>query len=142
MKWVIDASFVAGLFLPDEMSDKVAAVARDLVKEEAAAPDFLQLELTNILIVASRRKRISPSQLKQLSDAFDQLPIVYHGALTAPQRAEILRLAAKHGLSAYDAAYLELARRERLPLATLDAALATAARAERAPLLGEPRQNG
>jgi predicted nucleic acid-binding protein len=130
MKWVIDASFVAGLFLPDETSDKVAAMARDLVKEEAAAPDFLQLELTNILIVASRRKRISASQLKQLSDAFDQLPIVYHGALTAPQRAEILRLAAKHGLTAYDAAYLELAMRLGLALVSLDKSLIRAAIAE------------
>ncbi|MGD0769387.1 MAG: type II toxin-antitoxin system VapC family toxin [Tepidisphaeraceae bacterium] len=130
MKWVIDASFVAGLFLPDEMSDKVAVLARDLLKEEAAAPDFLKLELTNILIVASRRKRISASQLKQLSDAFDQLPIVYHGALTAPQRAEILRLAAKHGLSAYDAAYLELAMRLAVPLVSLDKSLIRAAIAE------------
>ncbi|MGD0390233.1 MAG: type II toxin-antitoxin system VapC family toxin [Tepidisphaeraceae bacterium] len=130
MKWVIDASFVAGLFLPDEMSDKVAAVARDLVKEEAAAPDFLQLELTNILIVASRRKRISASQLKQLSDAFDQLPIVYHPALTASQRAEILRLAAKHGLTAYDAAYLELAMRLGVGLVSVDKSLIRAAMAE------------
>ena len=81
MKWVIDASFVAGLFLPDEMSDKVTSLARDLVKDEAAAPALMQLEVTNILLTAWRRKRISAAQLKQVSEAFDQLPIVYQAAL-------------------------------------------------------------
>jgi predicted nucleic acid-binding protein len=127
MKWVIDASFVAGLFLPDEMSEKVAALAKDLVKDEAAAPAILQLEVTNILLTASRRKRISAAQLKQLSEAFEQLPIVYHQALTAAQRSEVLRLAEKHILTAYDAAYLELAMRLRMALVSLDKSLVRAA---------------
>ena len=130
MKWVIDASFVAGLFLPDEMSENVAALAKDLVKEEAAAPALMQLEVTNILLTASRRKRISGGQLKQLSEAFDQLPIVYHAALTAAQRAEVLRLAEKHILTAYDAAYLELAMRLGLALVSLDKSLVRAAKAQ------------
>lgn len=130
MKWVIDASFVAGLFIPDEMSAKVDALAGDLVREEAAAPDLLQVEFTNILIMASRRKRISASQLKQLSEAFDQLPIVYHASLTAAQRAEVLRLGEKHLLTAYDAIYLELAMRLGLTLISLDKSLVRAARAE------------
>ena len=130
MKWVIDASFVAGLFLPDEMSEKLAALARDMVKDEAAAPAMLQLEVTNILLVASRRKRISPLQLKQLSEAFEQFPIVYHGVLTSPQCAEVLRLAEKHTLTAYDAAYLELAMRLGLALVSLDKSLIRAAKTE------------
>ncbi len=130
MKWVLDASFLAALFLPDEMSDKAAALARDLVKDESAAPALLQLELTNILIAACRRKRISPAQLQQLSQAFDQLPIVYHAPLTAAQRAEVLRLAEKHDLTAYDAANLELAMRLGVPLVCLDKSLICAASAE------------
>ena len=85
MKWVIDASFVAGLFLPDEMSEKAAALAKDLVKDEAAAPALMQLEVTNIFLTASHRKRISTSQLKELSEAFEELPIVFYPALTGPQ---------------------------------------------------------
>ncbi len=130
MKWIIDASFVAGLFLPDEMSEKVAALAKDLVKEEAAAPALLQLEVTNIFLTASRRKRISASQLKELSEAFEELPIVFHSALTGSQRAEVLRLALKHGLSAYDAGYLELAMRLGMALVSLDKSLVRAAMAE------------
>jgi predicted nucleic acid-binding protein len=130
MKWVIDASFVAALFLPDEMSERVAALAKDLVKEEAAAPALLQLEVTNIFLTASRRKRISTSQLKELSEAFEELPIVFHPALTGPQRAEVLRLAQKHGLTAYEGAYLELAMRLGMALVSLDKSLVRAAMAE------------
>lgn len=46
------------------------------------------------------------------------------------------RLAARHGLTVYDAAYLELARRRDVPLATLDQPLRAAAQAEDVPLLG------
>jgi predicted nucleic acid-binding protein len=130
MKWVIDASFVAGLFLPDEMSEKAAALAKDLVKDEAAAPALMQLEVTNIFLTASHRKRISTSQLKELSEAFEELPIVFYPALTGPQRAEVLRLAQKHGLTAYDAAYLELAMRLGMALVSLDKSLVRAAMAE------------
>ena len=53
----------------------------------------------------------------------------------------MLALARRRGLAVYDAAYLELARREGAPLATLDTALATAARTERVHLLSEPGQS-
>jgi predicted nucleic acid-binding protein len=55
----------------------------------------------------------------------------------SPVEADVLTLARRHRLTVYDAAYLELARRDGMPLATLDTALATAARAERHPVLGE-----
>jgi predicted nucleic acid-binding protein len=55
----------------------------------------------------------------------------------SPDEAELLRLARRHGLTAYDASYLELARRDALPLATLDADLTRAARAEGLSLLGD-----
>lgn len=56
----------------------------------------------------------------------------------APVEAEIFRLARRHQLTAYDAAYVELALRDRLPLATLDRALARAARIEGVDLIGTP----
>ena len=55
---------------------------------------------------------------------------------TADDDLDVLSLARKHVLTAYDAAYLALALAERLPLATLDKRLAQAARAEKAGLLG------
>lgn len=130
MKHVIDGSFVASLFLPDESNRAGEKVTRGLAKEGAAAPALLQIEVTNILLMAERRRRISGVQVKQLSAAFDDLPIALYPSLTAGQRGEVLRLAQKHSLSVYDAAYLELSMRLELPLATLDQSLAKAAKAE------------
>ena len=130
MKVVIDASFVASLFLPDEASEKTAAIAGKLGPADATAPGLLQLEVTNILLMAHRRKRITGAQLKQLSEAFERFPVSYQPAFTAEHRASVLQLAEKHTLTAYDAAYLELCMRLQLSLASLDEALAKAAKAE------------
>ncbi|MGD1276111.1 MAG: type II toxin-antitoxin system VapC family toxin [Tepidisphaeraceae bacterium] len=127
MKFVIDASFVASLFLPHEASEACDKLANRIAREGATAPGLLQLEVTNILLMAERRKRISGRQLKQLSEAFDRLPVTLQPALTADQRRDVQRLAEKHTLSAYDAAYLELAMRLGLPLASLDESLSEAA---------------
>jgi predicted nucleic acid-binding protein len=54
-----------------------------------------------------------------------------------PGEAEVLALAQRYQLTVYDAAYLELAQREGVHLATLDSHLASAARAEKLPLIGE-----
>ena len=56
---------------------------------------------------------------------------------SSPNEIQVLTLARRHRLTVYDAAYLELALREGLPLATLDEALASAARAETVLLIGE-----
>ena len=132
MRYVADASLVASLFLPDEASDRCAALMADLVNDddEAAAPGLLQLEVTNILLMAFRRKRITGVQLKQVSEAYDQLPISLQPTLTREQRNEVHRLADKHALSAYDAAYLELTMRLGTPLASLDEPLLKAAKLE------------
>jgi predicted nucleic acid-binding protein len=68
-------------------------------------------------------------------------PISLLGATVdhAPDESEVLTLARRHRLTVYDAAYLELARREALPLATLDSELANAARAEKVMVLTDAR---
>jgi len=84
-----------------------------------------------------RRKRIKPEQPQQLWEELGRLPIDPEPALilTSARGEEVLGLAEKHGLTVYDAAYLELARRYELPLATLDGDLRKAAQAEGVPLL-------
>lgn len=130
MKCVIDASFFASLFLPDEASGKATAQVENLKAGEAQAPALLQIEVSNILIMAHRRRRITGVERNQISDAFDQFPIIFHPAHTAHQRAIVLALADKHKLSAYDATYLELALRLDMPLLTLDKNLLKAAKDE------------
>jgi predicted nucleic acid-binding protein len=130
MKYAIDASFVASVILPDEATDRMTTLAKTLERDQTTAPALLQLEVTNILLMAQRRKRINGTQLKQLSDAFERFPVTYQPVLTAQQRALVLSLAEKHNITAYDAAYLELAMRLGVTLASLDDPLTKAAKAE------------
>jgi predicted nucleic acid-binding protein len=99
-------------------------------------PALWRLEVLDGLQVAVRRGRIniayrdaSLTDLSSLVIAID--PGTNHQAWSAT-----LQLCDRFGLTPYDAAYLELARRRRLPLATLDGELVRAAQAENAPLVG------
>ena len=130
MKYVVDASFVASLFLPDESQLASDRLANKIKKDGATAPALLQLEIANILLMARRRKRIAGTQVAQLLQALDHFPISLQPALSSKHRADLVHLAEKHNLSAYDAAYLELAIRLTLPLASLDKQLVKAAGAE------------
>ena len=97
-------------------------------------PSLWWFEIRNILVVNERRKRITESGTRSFLRGLNRIPIRVD---RVPVEAEVLRLARAHRLSVYDAAYLELACREGLPLATLDRDLAGAARAENVPIIGE-----
>ena len=139
MPFVLDASVAACWAFEDE-DHPVAALALERVRtDEARMPSLWWFEVRNTLIVNERRGRLTESDTAAFLRGLARLGVTVD---RSPDEADVLMLARRRGLTVYDAAYLELARRERLPLATLDAALAKAARAERAPLLGEPRQSG
>jgi predicted nucleic acid-binding protein len=139
MPFVLDASVAACWAFEDE-DHPVAALALECVRtDEARVPSLWWFEVRNTLVVNERRGRLTESDTAAFLRGLARLNVTVD---RSPDEADVLMLARRRRLTVYDAAYLELARRERLPLATLDAALATAARAERAPLLGEPRQNG
>jgi predicted nucleic acid-binding protein len=88
------------------------------------------LELANAFLVAERRGRIEPGDVSRLAKFVLALPIaVDPGARRRPVDS-IHRLGRSHGLSSYDAAYLELAVRYGIPIATLDSDLRVAAEAE------------
>lgn len=122
---VVDASAVAGWLMPDEAGQDLAELAARY--DSFAAPFLLRSELRNILIVGERRGRLPQGLPEQLIEAIDGLGIALD---TAPSNAGVLRLARTHGLTAYDAMYLDLAHRLGADLATLDAALHRAALAE------------
>ena len=134
MPFVLDASVAACWGLADE-DHAVAELAISMIQSDAAlAPDLLWFELRNILMVAERRKRITEADTRQFLRRFADLGITLD---RFPHEDAVLGLARSQRLSVYDASYLELAQRERLPLATLDKDLARAARAEGVTLLGE-----
>ena len=85
------------------------------------------MEIRNILIVSERRRRIEPDDADTFLDDLGRLPIRVQWESGS---SRVMALARKHGLTAYDAAYLDLALRLAVPLATLDRALARAAKAE------------
>ncbi len=138
MPFVLDAS-IAACWAFDDEDHLVAALALERVRtDEARVPSLWWFEVRNALIVSERRGRLTEGDTATFLHALAHLRVLVD---RSPEEADVLALARHRRLTVYDAAYLELARREGAPLATLDATLATAARAERVPLLSEPRQS-
>ena len=96
-------------------------------------PSLWRLELVSAVVNAERRKRITGDQRRDVLKNANSLPLRIDYEM--PSVLELNELAEGHTLSAYDAVYFELARRRKLPLATLDAALVRAARAAKHALI-------
>lgn len=95
--------------------------------EDALVPPHWWFEVRNIVLVAERRDRILPKHTDYLLKRLAVMRIV---EAVRPDETSTLSLARRHHLTFYDAAYLELAHRENIELATLDRRLVTAAQAE------------
>ena len=131
MPFVIDAS-IAAYWAFDDEDHPVARRALERIRSDwARVPALWWFEVRNTLLV--NRKRIAE---REVTDFLRQLPVLEIRIDTAPHENDLLALARKHRLSVYDAVYLELARREGVPLASFDGKLADAAPAERVSLLG------
>ncbi len=124
---VVDCSISLSWFLPDEQNDIAQRILARLSRLEVWVPFLWRLELANGLNLALRRGRIDAAYRKHTLESAELLPISVD--LVLPSLTAIAELAEQHRLTAYDAAYLELALRRKLPLATLDAELAAAASA-------------
>jgi len=127
MAFVLDTSIPACWAFEDEQDARADAAFARIQAEEAMVPSLWWFEIRNILVVNERRRRITESDtgvfLRDLAGLRIRVDLT-------PDEGAILRLARTHRLSVYDASYLELAIRQRVPLATLDAELTAAARAE------------
>lgn len=126
MPFVLDNSVVCGWLIQGQGNDYADAIAVRLQDDTAVAPPLLALEATNVLRTACLRGRMIAQQAQDALHLLAQFPIDTDRHAPAP--AELLALALRYSLTAYDAAYLELALRRQLPIATTDAALAEAAR--------------
>lgn len=128
MPFVLDASVAACWLMPDEVHPLAARTGERLIDDHAVVPRIWWFEIRNLLVVNERRGRLDIDKSSRALGILRRLPIEFdHGT----DEEALLGIARRHRLSVYDAAYLELARRERFPLATLDRALASAARIER-----------
>ena len=122
---VLDASALASWILPGEEGPDLLHFAG--LYSVFWAPGLLWSEIRNILVMNERRGRLTPGLSEDALQAVERLEIVFD---TQPASGPVLRLARQHGLTVYDALYVELAIRKGAVLATLDRAMAKAAQAE------------
>ena len=121
---VVDASVSAAWFLPDEANPFTEAVLQATATANVWVPALWLLEIGNLLLGAQRRKRIDDAKRRELVAAAAALRLRVDREPVS--MIDLDALAARHKLTTYDAAYLELALRRGLPLATQDAALLAA----------------
>ena len=124
---VVDCSVAMAWVLGDESSTLAESALEQVTAHGAVAPALWWVEVRNVLLTAERRGRLAPEDTSLALAAFEALGIRLDHA---PDGGALLRLARTHGLTSYDAMYLELSIRQQRPLATLDHKLNTAAQAE------------
>ena len=133
--FVIDCSVAVTWCFEDEATPASDGLLDRLGEEAAAAPAIWPLELGNVLVMAERRGRVNATQIAEFVALIQELPVAIDEE--TPQRAldEVLSLARSERLTTYDAAYLELAMRLGVPLATQDKELRQAAEKLGTPVL-------
>jgi len=126
-EFVLDASVTLSWAFREELNRYAQEGLKLLKQGQARVPALWFLEVANALLVAERRGRVKPADSERFLELLQELPISVEPIL--PERAfgEILLLAREQKLSVYDAVYLDLALRMRIPLATQDQALRAAA---------------
>ena len=126
--FVLDCSIAVAWLFEDEATPETDALLDRLKDDSALVPGLWHLELGNVLTQAERRKRISVARTAAHLERLGRLPIVTDTETERRALRETLTLARTYGLTTYDAAYLELAMRRGVELATRDKALIRAAR--------------
>lgn len=124
MALVLDCSIALSWFFPDERTAFTDAALDLAAREECWVPAIWRLEFPNALLAAERRRRLTREERLQVLEEASRLKLKVDTAVH-DMRA-ISDLAGNHGLSTYDAAYLELAARQAAALVTLDRSLAAA----------------
>jgi len=134
--FVLDASATIAALAPDESAPELAHLLENAIVAGAIAPALWQFECENVLVQKAKRGQLSEQARYAVSQTLRLLNVTLDGENIMQNCATAADLAIKHSLSVYDAAYLELALRMKLPLATLDKRLASAAKAENVKTLG------
>ena len=129
MLFFLDCSVAINWCLEDENNIYAEAIYEIILRQnQALVPAFFWLEISNVLWVAERRNRNTRQKTDQVIKLLQSLPILVDAKPIMESINDTLNLAREYNLAAYDAAYLELAIREGLLLATTDEKLANAAK--------------
>jgi predicted nucleic acid-binding protein len=128
MAFIIDASAALPWRFEDEATPWTESLLDRVERgEQVLAPAHWPREIINGLLMARRRNRVTDAQVREFIEDLAALPIQVEPASVPARWPAILALAEQYRLTAYDAAYLDLARRSGLPVATLDGDLRKAA---------------
>jgi predicted nucleic acid-binding protein len=134
---VVDASMTIAWLFRDERNDLTRSVLRRVVAEGAIVPSIWRLEVANALRTAIRRRRCSEEYAAACVQRLIRLRIAGDNETDSHAWSVTWVLSREHGLTVYDAAYLELALRLGQPLASRDAALLNAAKAAGVDAVGD-----
>lgn len=135
MTLVLDASMAIAWLFDDESSEAADAAMEHVADFGAVVPSLWRLEVANVLTISMRRGRCDADFVDRSLTRFGELAIEVDDATSFHAWNQTLRLAWDHGLTIYDASYLELALRRGLPLASCDKALNKAALRNRVELI-------
>jgi predicted nucleic acid-binding protein len=133
---VLDSSVALAWYFKDEQTEAIRAVLHQVIEEGALVPALWRFEVANGLQMAVRRKRIDDAFRDRALTHLAAIPIEVDPESELHAWSASVRISTVHGLTVYDASYLELAQRRRLRLATLDSALIKAANAELVTVIG------
>lgn len=125
--FVLDCSVTMAWCFENQVTNYTEKVFDSLKSTKAIVPEIWHLEVCNVLLKAERYKIITNLQAIEFIEALDLLPIKVDESEIGKAMHLIIEIAREFKLSAYDAAYLELAMRKKLPISTLDKALRKAA---------------
>jgi predicted nucleic acid-binding protein len=134
-RFVVDNSIVMTWCFQDEMVPYAETVLDSLAEAVAVVPAIWPLEVINVLLVAERNGRLHEADSVRFVSLIGQLPIMVDRSWPERLMRDLLAIGRIHNLSSYDTAYLELAMRQGLPIATLDKRLHQAARRIDLPIL-------
>jgi predicted nucleic acid-binding protein len=134
---IVDASAVGAYLLPDETSDILPGLTEALSEQLLIVPPHWHFEVANLALNSVRRKRLFEAELPGLAESIRALRVEVDALAGSDAWDSVMRLALSHGLTVYDAAYLALAKRRGLSLATLDKRLLAAASTEGVEVFGE-----
>jgi predicted nucleic acid-binding protein len=133
---VLDSSMCLAWCFADERTPAVLGIVDRVIEAGAVVPRLWRYEIGNGLLMAQRRQRLDAARRTDLLLALRDFRITEDQEPEGDPWQATIKLADLYRLTVYDAAYLELAQRRRLPVATLDAALQRAARAAGVDVLG------
>jgi predicted nucleic acid-binding protein len=125
MAFVPDNSVVIAWFIAGQANDYTRRMGRRAAREQPIVPALWETEFANVVTVLVRRRLLARHHANAILSRAERLQLSVDRAVVAPRA--LFALADRHGISAYDAAYVELAQRRGLPLATRDAKLVRAA---------------